>query len=53
MRDCLNYSHRLVRGFCPLKIEITQFRDRFCLKTFQIDISPSSFILVVTGLKGH
>ena len=24
----------LVRGFCPLKIKITQFPDRFCLNTF-------------------
>ena len=22
----------LVQGFCPLKIKITQFPDRFCLK---------------------
>ena len=31
MRYCLNYSGTL--GFCPLKVEITQFPDGFCLDT--------------------
>ena len=42
MRYCLNY---LVEGFCPLKIEITQFPDglRLNFTSFSMVSSPRSY----------
>ena len=46
MQYCLEYS-RLVQGFCPLKIGITQFPDRFRLKYYNFPPFCGYFVLSV------
>ena len=39
----------MVQGFCPLKIEITQFAAEFCLKLFGILKTYLSFLNYVSA----
>ena len=48
MQYCLNYSRTgQVQGFCRLKIKITQFRDGFRLKPFDVFVQSTLLLQYV------
>ena len=47
MQYCLSYSRRGTRSVCPLKINITQFRDGFRLKPFDVFVQSTLLLQYV------